>query len=161
MIHYGATHNVMPLSFMRTIGLDCTRHCQASECIFAIDSRSVTTYEEIKICCARISSSPTIHIVFTIIVVNLPSTYTLVLGRGWSYPLGDYLMNDGSCMMLLSKDGGITRIPHETKKPVCFERKEEVGMDNFLDLGLENYVVLEDITNKMLGMCYILCMELD
>ena len=26
--------------------------------------------------------------------------------------------------------------------------KEEQGMDNFLDMGLGNYVVLEDITNR-------------
>jgi hypothetical protein len=51
-------------------------------------------------------------------------------------------------MIIPSKDGGLTRIPRETKKPICFQRKEEEEMDNFLDLGLGNYVISEDITNK-------------
>ena len=56
-------------------------------------------------------------------------------------------MNNGSCMMLTNKDSSLTRIPCETKKYIYFERKEEHGMDNFLDMGLGNYVFLEDITN--------------
>jgi hypothetical protein len=66
---------------------------------------------------------------FTIIVVDLPPTYSLVLGREWSHPLGVYLMNYGSCMMLPSKDGGLTRIPRESKQPICFQGKEEERMD--------------------------------
>ena len=57
-------------------------------------------------------------------------------------------MNDGICMMLPNKDGSIIRFPHEAKNIVCFEGKEYYEMDNFLDMGLGNYVVLEGITNK-------------
>jgi hypothetical protein len=90
MVDSGATHNSMPLSVMRTIGLDCTRHYQDSECIFSIDS-SVRAYGEIKYFCARISFAPTIHTIFTIIMVDLPSAYNLVLGHEWIYPIGGYL----------------------------------------------------------------------
>ena len=34
------------------------------------------------------------------------------------------------------------------KNIVCFERKLDHGMDNFLDISHGNYDVLEDITNK-------------
>lgn len=49
MVDHGATHNIMPLSIMRTNGLDSTRHDQANECIFSIDSRSVPTYGRLQI----------------------------------------------------------------------------------------------------------------
>lgn len=49
MVDSGTTHNIMALSFMKTIGLDCIRHYKLGECIFYIDSRSVLAYGEIKI----------------------------------------------------------------------------------------------------------------
>lgn len=48
MVDCGATHNIMPFSVMRNVGLDCIRHYKVGECIFSIDSRSVSTYGEIK-----------------------------------------------------------------------------------------------------------------
>lgn len=106
------------------------------------------TYGEIKDFCARISFAPTIHIVFKIVLVDLCPAFRLVLVFEWSYPLGGYLINDGRCMMLPSKDGCLTKVPKETKNPIFFQRKEEEAMDNFLDFGFGNYVALEDITNK-------------
>lgn len=58
MVDCGTTHNIMPLPIMNTIGLDCTRHYKVGECIFTINSRSVLTYGEIKVFCAKISFSP-------------------------------------------------------------------------------------------------------
>lgn len=71
------------------------------------------------------------------------------MSHEWSYPLVGYLMNDGIYMMLPRKYGSLTRIPCETKKYICFEKKEEIGMDIFLDMGLGNYVVLENVTNRI------------
>lgn len=120
MVDYGATHNIMSLSVMRTVGLDCTRHYKAGDCNFSIDSRSVLAYGEIKYCCVELSSSPQNHIVFPIIVVDLPPTYSLVLGHERSYLLSAYPMNDGSCIILPNKDGSLIRVLHETKNHVCF-----------------------------------------
>lgn len=53
-------------------------------------------------------------------------------------------------MMLPNKDGSLTRGPHETNNFFFFQRKEDKGMDNFLDMGLKNYSILKDITNKRL-----------
>ena len=50
-------------------------------------------------------------------------------------------------MILPNTYGSFTKVPHEVKKPICYQRKEDLGMDNFLDMGLGNYVVLNDVTN--------------
>ena len=57
-------------------------------------------------------------------------------------------MNDGRCMMLRHKDGSLIRVPREKTNLVCFQRTKEHGMDNFIDMGLGNYSILEDIFNK-------------
>ena len=122
----GAMHNIIPMYVMNTIGLDFPRNYKVRECIFSINSRSVLSYGEIKVFCDRISLAPHIHIVFTIIVVDLiPSAFSLVLGHEWSYSLGGHIMNDGSCMMLSNKDGNFTKVPCEEKKHVCYQRKED------------------------------------
>jgi hypothetical protein len=74
--------------------MECTRHYETGEIIYAIDSRKVSAYGEIKDFCAWISVTPHITIVFTIVVVDLPPTYGVVLGRDWSSMIGGYIMND-------------------------------------------------------------------
>ena len=119
MVDNGATKNIMPLSILN-IGLECTRHFKTGEGIFSIDSRKVITYGEIKYFYARIASSPHVKVVFTIVVVDLPPAYGLVLGEAWSFPLGGYIMNGGSCMMVPNKIREFTRIPGEPKNPIFF-----------------------------------------
>ena len=96
MVDCGSTHNIMPLSVIRTIGLHCIRYYQGKECIFPIDSRSVPAYGEIKDFCIKTSFSPQIHTIFMIILIDLPPAYNLMLGHEWSYTLGGYLMNYGN-----------------------------------------------------------------
>ena len=54
-------------------------------------------------------------------------------------------MNDGSFIMIPNKNGNFTRIPRELKTTVCFEKKENLGIDHFLDLGIGNYAILDKI----------------
>jgi hypothetical protein len=49
--------------------------------IYSIDSRKVPACGEINFLCAWINAVPHITIVFTIIVVDFPPTYGVVLGR--------------------------------------------------------------------------------
>jgi hypothetical protein len=150
MVDSGATNNIMSLSIMEVVGLECTKYYEASESIYAIDSRKVPTYGEIKDFCAWISSAPHIKTMFTIIVVDLPTTYGVVLGREWCFPLGGYIMNDGSCMMLPNKEGGLTKVLREQRSHVSFKKKEMEAMENYIDSGLGNYAILskEDIEVK-------------
>jgi hypothetical protein len=100
LIDSRATNNIMPLEVMEALGMSCTKYYETGESIYAIDSRKVPAYGEIKDFYAWIIVAPHIITVFTIIVVDLPPTYGVVLGRDWSSMIGGYIMNDGSCMML-------------------------------------------------------------
>ena len=144
MVNNGEINNIMPLSIMKSIGLECIGHFKTDEGIFAIDSEKVTTYGEIKDFCAWIASAPHVKTLFTIIVVDLPPTYGLVLGWEWTFPSGGYIMNDGSCMMIPNKCGEFTKIPREPKNMVFFKIKANDGFESFLDFGLGSYVVLEE-----------------
>jgi len=61
--------------------------------------------------------------VFTITMVDLSTTYGVILGQEWSFPLGGYIMNDGHCMMFPTKDGIFTNVLQEPKRPKYFEKK--------------------------------------
>jgi hypothetical protein len=98
-----ATNNIMPLVVMETLGMHYTKYYETSESIYAIDSRQVPTYGEIKDFYAWITTTPRIITIFNIILVDLPPAYGVVLGRDWSSMIEGYIMNDGSCMMLLRK----------------------------------------------------------
>jgi len=71
----------MPLSIVQALGMEFTRHYETGERIYDIDSRKVQTYGEIKYFCAWISATPHITTVFTIVVLDLPPLYRIVLGR--------------------------------------------------------------------------------
>jgi hypothetical protein len=76
-----AMNNIMPLEVMEALGMSCTKYYETGESIYAIDSRKVLAYGEIKDFYAWIIVAPHIIIVFTIIVVDLPPTYGVVLNE--------------------------------------------------------------------------------
>jgi hypothetical protein len=49
MVDSGAMKNIMPLLVMEAMGMGCTKYYEIGESIYAIDSRKVPTYGEIKI----------------------------------------------------------------------------------------------------------------
>jgi hypothetical protein len=61
LVDSGETNNIMPLSVMEALGMGCTKYYEAGESIYAIDSRKVPTYGEIKDFCAWISVGSTYH----------------------------------------------------------------------------------------------------
>jgi hypothetical protein len=73
----------MPLSVMEELGMGCTKYYDIGESIYAIDSTNFPTYGEIKDFCAWITATPHISTIFTIIVVEFPPTYGVVIGRDW------------------------------------------------------------------------------
>jgi hypothetical protein len=81
MVNSGATNNTMSLLVMEVVGLECTEYYEAGESIHASDSRKVPTYGEIKDFCVSISSAPHNKTMFSIILVDLSTTYGVVLGR--------------------------------------------------------------------------------
>jgi hypothetical protein len=138
----GATNNIIPLSFMEALGMGCTKYYETGESIYMIDSRKVPTYGEIKYFCAWISVSPHITTFFTIIVVNLPPTYGVVVGRDWCSMIVGYIMNDGSYMMFPKKYGTMVRVPQEARNTKSFRNKKNEVLKNCIDVEIRNYVVL-------------------
>jgi len=61
--------------------LEYTKYYEKGESIYVIDSRKFLAYGEIKYFYAWISYAPKPTTVFTKIVVELPTTYGVILGR--------------------------------------------------------------------------------
>jgi hypothetical protein len=133
----------MPLAVMEALGMRCTKYYETGEIIYAIDFRKVPTYGEIKYFYAWITTTPHIITVFNIVVVELPPTYGVVLGRDWSYMIRGYIMNDGSYMMLPDKEGAMIKVPHEPKRPFFLKKKDNELMKYYIDVGIVNYVILD------------------
>jgi ribonuclease HI len=54
-----------------------------------------------------------------------------------------YIMNDGSCMMLPNKYGTMLKVPHEPRNPFSFKKKENELMQDYVDVGIGNYAILD------------------
>jgi hypothetical protein len=143
MIDTETTNNIMPLSVMEALGMGCTKYYETKDVIYAIDSRKVLAYGEIKYFYVWINFSPHITIVFTITVVDLPLAYGVVLRRDWSALIGGYIMNDESCMMLPNKDGTMLRVPREPRKPLSFKKNDHELMEGYVDDGIGSYVMMD------------------
>jgi hypothetical protein len=109
---------------------------------------SSQTMGRLNIFFAWIIVSPHVTTNFTIIVVDMPPTYGIVLGKYWYSLIEGYIMNDGSCMMFPHNDGKMVRVPREFRKHVSFRKKVSELMQNYLDVEMGNYVVLDP---KQLG----------
>ena len=89
LVDIGATNNIMPLAVMEALGMNCTKYYESGKSIYAIDSRQVPAYIEIKEFYVGITTAPHIITVFNIIVIYLPPMYGVVLGRDWTSMIRD------------------------------------------------------------------------
>jgi hypothetical protein len=140
LVDTGVTNNIMPLAVMDALGMSFTKYYETGESIFAIDSRTVPAYGGIKYFYAWITIAPHIITVFNIVVVDIPPTYGVVLGRYWMSMIDGYMMNDGSCMMLPCKEGAVIEVPREPRKPFSFKKKDNELMEDYIDVRIGNYV---------------------
>jgi hypothetical protein len=143
LIETSATNNIMPLEVMEALGMSCRKYYETGKNIYAIDSRKVPAYGEIKDFYAWITVVPHIITVFNIMVVDLPPAYRVVLGRDWSSMIGGYIMNDESCMMLPDKYGVMIKVPHEHRSSFYFKNKNNEMMEDYIDVSIENYAILD------------------
>jgi hypothetical protein len=133
----------MPLEVIEELDMKCTKYYEMGDNIYAIDYRKVPTYGEIKDICAWITTTPHIITVFNIIVVYLPPAYGFVLGRDCSSMNIRYIMNDGSCMLLLGKKGAMIKVLREPRKPFSFRKKDNELMEYYIDDRIGNYAILD------------------
>jgi hypothetical protein len=142
LVDTGVKNNIMPLAVMEALGMSCIKYYENGERIYAIDSRKVLEYGEIKYFYAWITATSHIITVFNIIVVDLPLTYGVVVGRDWTSIIGGYIMNEDSCMMLLRKEGAMIKVPREPRKNFSFKKKDSELMEDYIDAQLKNYAIL-------------------
>jgi hypothetical protein len=142
LVDTGAINNIMPLAVMEELGMNCTKYYETNESIYAIDSRQVPAYGEIKYFYAWIMASPHIITVFNIIVVDLPPGYGVILGRDWSSMIRGYIMNDEIYMMLPDK-GVMIKVPREPRRPFSFKNKDNELMEDYIDVGIKKYDILD------------------
>jgi hypothetical protein len=76
-------------------------------------------------------------------VVDLPPAYGVVLGRDWTSMISGYIMNDEICMLVLGKEGAMTKVPREPRNPFSFKKKDNELMEYYIDSGIRNYVILD------------------
>jgi hypothetical protein len=150
LVDTGAKNNIIPLTVMEALGMNCSKYYKTSESIYAINLRKVSTYEEIKDFYAWIIDAPHIITIFNIIVVDLPPTYGVVMGRYWSSMIGGYIMNDGSYMMLLGKEGEMIKVPRDPIKPFSFKKKDNELMEYYVHAKIGNYSILDMEQNENL-----------
>jgi hypothetical protein len=150
LVDIGVTNNIMPMEVMEALSMSFTKYYETGESIYAIDSRKVPTYGEIKYFYVWITTTPHIIIVFSIIVVDLPPAYGFVMGRDWKSMIRGYIMNDGSCMILPSNEGLIIKVPHEPRKPLSFKKKGNELMEDYIDVSIANYDILDIEHNEIL-----------
>ena len=130
--------------------MSCTKNYETGEIIYAIDSRKVPAYGEIKDFYACITATPHIITVFNIIVVDLAPAYGVVLGRYWTSMIEGYIMNDRSCMLFPSKEATMIKVPLEPRKPFSFKKKDNELMEDYIDAKIGNYAILDMEHNESL-----------
>jgi hypothetical protein len=150
LVDTGMTNNIMPLAVMEALGRSCTKYYEIGESMYAIDTINVPSCREINEFYACITTSPHVIIVFNIIVVDIPPTYEVVLGRDWTSMIRGYIMNNKNCMMLPGKEGVMIKVPREPRKPFSFKKKENELMEDYIDVRIGNYVILDIDHNKIL-----------
>ena len=52
-------------------------------------------------------------------------------------------MNHGSFMTLPNKDGTMLKFPREPRKPFSFKKKDNEMMQDYIDVGIGNYAILD------------------
>jgi len=135
---------------MEALSMSCTKYYETGESIYAIDSRKVSAYGEIKDFYAWIIEAPHIITVFNIIVLDFPLAYGVMLGRYWTSMIGGHIMNNGSCMMPLGKEGAMIKVPREPRKPLSFKKKDNEWMEEYIYVGIRIYAILYMEHNKIL-----------
>jgi hypothetical protein len=145
-----AKNNIMSFLVMESLGMSCTQYYRTGESIYAINLRKVSAYGEIKDFYEWITATPHIIMVFNIIVVDFPLAYGVVLGIDWSSMIGGYIMNDGIFMMLLGKEGEMIKVPRKPIKHLSFNKKDNELMEDYIDVSIINYAILDLEKNKNL-----------
>lgn len=91
MLDLGASHNLMPKTFMEELGLEITR---AYHNLYSFDSRAVQCIGFIKDLVVTLTQLPMKSVAMDIVVADIPAKYGMMLSRSWEGKLGGTLQMD-------------------------------------------------------------------
>jgi hypothetical protein len=57
--------------------------------------------------------------------------------------IGGYIMSDVSCMMFPGKEGAMINVPCEPRKPLSFKKKDNELLEDYIDVRIGNYTILD------------------
>ena len=135
MIDSGASSTVMPFEIMRKLGLkvDTTQ----GRCC-AMDKRPVTVIGTINALPYRLTACPDRELTMSVLVVDIPPQYGMLLSRKWSAAMGGSLQCDLS-FATFNIDGNLVKIDREPKSVYMIIEDAEDDMTNFVDTDVNTF----------------------
>lgn len=135
MIDSGAYSNVMPFEIMKELGLkvDTTQ----GRCC-AMDKREVTIIGTINSLPYRLTACPKKELTMSVLVVDIPPQYGMLLSRKWSAAMGGSLQCD-FLFATFNIEGNSIKVNREPKSIYMIEEDVEENMTNFVDTNVNTF----------------------
>ena len=134
MIDYGASNIVMPSEIMKELGLkvDTTQ----GRCC-SMDKREVTVRGTINALPYKLTTYPNKELTMSVLVVDIPPQYGMLLSRKLSTTMGGSLQCDLS-FSTFQIDGNLV-VDREPKSVYMIEEEIEDDMTNFVDIDVNAF----------------------
>lgn len=143
MIDSGASNTVMPVEIMKSLGLKVDTpngRCQA------MDSREVPVIGTIKALPYRLEAYRRNLLTMSVLVVEIPPQYGMLLSRKWSAQMGGSIQCDLS-FATFNIDGDNVKISRENRAPHMIEINDD-HLNCCVDVDMENFKI-EEIVSLM------------
>jgi hypothetical protein len=118
----GASHNLMPKTIMECLGLHITRPYKD---LYSFDSREVKCLGLIKDLVVSLQQIPEKNLVMDVVVVDVPTTFGMLLSRLWVVKLQGTLQMDLSYIMI-PIFGMLRRLYRENRLAYMISNKENL-----------------------------------
>lgn len=143
MIDLGASSNIMQIEIMKKMGLKI--NCAYGKC-YVIDLREIPVIGVIKDVPYRLVVFPNKDFFMSIVVVDIPPNYSMLLSRKWSASMGGSMQ----CDMFFATfpiEGKDTNLVREPRAPHMIEFVEQAYRIHFVDTGRDNFMI-EDLREE-------------
>ena len=115
MLHFGASHNLIPNIVVESLGLEITRPYKY---LCSFDSRKVRCMGLIKYTMVTLAHIPAKSIVMDVVVAGIHPKFGMLLSRSWGLKLKGTLQMDMS-YATIPLFGGHRRLYREKKVSIC------------------------------------------
>ena len=135
MIDSGASNIVMPFEIMKGLGLNVD-NTQGRCC--AMDKREVFVIGTINALPYRLTAYPDKELTMSVLVVDIPPQYGMLLSRKWSAAMGGSIQCDLS-HATFQIDGNLVKVNREPKNVYMIEEEIEDDMKDFVDIDVKAF----------------------